>query len=228
MVRNYQAPQRKRGSSEGKGQFLMLCLAFVTGYMSSSIFNVNQLSAWLNHSLNSFGWHTNAKSHKISTTNLTMENQPKLEFYTILTKEPERHVPVGTELAKMVKPNAPVVEAKAETVNKDIKVVDAKPVDDKSQELATQNAVKNASQDNLKGQYVVQLASFRYAYQAEKFRAKLLLKGFDVKISAIRQGPMQWYRVMLGPYRSVGEAQKAKIIFQAKEHSVGMVRQMDA
>ena len=59
-------------------------------------------------------------------------------------------------------------------------------------------------------------------------KAKLILKGFDVKISAIRQGTMQWYRVMLGPYANINEAQKAKVIFQAKEHAPGIIRQMDA
>ena len=83
-------------------------------------------------------------------------------------------------------------------------------------------------QASSKGGYVVQLASFRYYAQADKFRAKLLLKGFDVKISAIRQGTMQWYRVMLGPYSSINDAQKAKLIFQAREHAPGMIRQMDA
>ena len=74
----------------------------------------------------------------------------------------------------------------------------------------------------------MQLASFRYSAQAESFKAKLILKGFDVKISAIRQGTMQWYRVMLGPYTNISDAQKAKVVFQAKEHAPGMIRQMDA
>jgi hypothetical protein len=33
---------------------------------------------------------------------------------------------------------------------------------------------------------------------------------------------------MLGPYASIHDAQKAKLIFQAKEHAPGMIRQMDA
>ena len=217
MARNYHLQSKRRARSEGRGQFLLISMAFVTGFMSSSILNMNQLSIFLNKSLSTFGWQSSRQLplKTLAPSQLMAEHQPKLEFYTVLTKEPDRRVPVGTELAKMVKPTAdvgtnPVVVAQAKPVEP-IKVVAAKPL----------KAL------DPKSQFVVQLASFRYASQAEKFRANLLLKGFDVKISAIRHGPMQWYRVMLGPYPSALEAQKANLSFQAKEHATGMVRQMD-
>ena len=225
MARNYQHHGKKRSRPQGRGQLVLLILSFVTGYMSSSIVNVNQLNSWLDHSYQQVAAnHPQIKALTPAPT-MTARNQPKLEFYTVLTKETDHRIPPAVDLNKMIKPSD-VAIAKPITL---AKVIDAKPV-------VAANIVKNdvnqlpksIAGELKKGSYVVQLASFRYYSQAEKFKAKLIMKGFDIKISAIDRGPMRWYRVMLGPYSSSAEAQKANIIFQAKEHASGMVRQMEA
>jgi cell division protein FtsN len=233
MPRQQYVNGNRRQKPQNRGQFVLVMISFVTGYLSSSIMNINQLGNWLNENM------TVGESLKLATsapvaptqTMAKTSNSPKLEFYTMLTKEPKGSVPVGTELAKMVRPtqrdDAPVAPldltvAKPQNLAaKSVEVHAAKPI-------MVKPPVSTAFSSTKKTIFVVQLASFHYKEQAERHRAKLLLKGFDVKISEARQGDAHLFRVMLGPYANLSEAQKAKVIFQAKEHSSGMIRQMDA
>ena len=205
---------------------MLVFMAFATGYMSSSIFNVNQLGGWLNQSLKGVGFQSaHPKPNVLSKNETPQAHYPKLEFYTVLTKADKHVVPPVLKVEDTVKP----VEEPKEIALLDKKTdAPVKPV--KGTELATakSSALPKIASAPSKSNYFVQLASFRYSAQAESFKAKLILKGFDVKISAIRQGTMQWYRVMLGPYTTISDAQKAKVVFQAKEHAPGMIRQMDA
>ncbi len=226
MVRQnqYQSNQRKQ-KSQGGGQLLMVLVAFATGYMSSSIIDINHLGSMFNQSLSQWGWKTNSTiSQKMPNNPTTVAHQPKLEFYTVLAQKTEHKVPVGTDLQKMLKPAElpqapPVLANKVEETKKIAPVEVAKAVNEATE--SNKSLVK-------KGQYVVQLASFRYYTQAEKFRAKLLLKGFDVKITSISRGSLQWYRVMLGPFNNQLEAQKAQHAYQTREHTSGMVKPADA
>lgn len=230
MARNYQHHANKRSRPQGRGQLMLLILSFVTGYMSSSIVNINQLSSWIDHSYQKVAANHPKIKELTPVTKMVATNQPKLEFYTVLTKETDHRIPPAVDLNKMVKPED-VVLAK-ENTGKPLelaKVTDAKPViEEKIAKNDLSKLPKIITGELKKGSYVVQLASFRYYSQAEKFKAKLILKGFDIKISSIDRGAMRWYRVMLGPYPSSAEAQKANTIFQAKEHASGMVRQMEA
>lgn len=230
MARNHQHHANKRSQAQGRGQLMLLMMSFVTGYMSSSIVNINQLSGWLDKSYQQLA-SNHPKIKELAPAPKTIaSNQPKLEFYTVLTKETDHRIPPAVDLKKMVKPEDVLLTKENSQKPLELaKVLDAKPVKEgKLEKIDPQQLPKIASSELKKGSYVVQLASFRYYSQAEKFKAKLILKGFDVKISSIDRGPMRWYRVMLGPYSSIVEAQKANIIFQAREHASGMVRQMEA
>ena len=230
MKRTYPLHSAKRSRSSNRGQLMLVCMAYATGYLSSGIFNISQLGQLLDQSLIHVGYHAKPiKTIVEEKQDISVSHQPKLEFYTVLTKEDKHVIPVTAKIKPAEEQVAevetkPVEQAKPELASVEkpvepaVSVATAKPVE----------PVASAKSDAKKGDYFVQLASFRYYAQAEKFKAKLILKGFDVKISAIRQGTMQWYRVMLGPYTTLSEAQKAKVIFQAKEHAPGMIRQMDA
>lgn len=220
---------QKRNQSQGNGQLLMIVIAFATGYMSSTVFDINHLGQWFNQSMEKWTprMHKNVAS---LPTKSQLAHQPKLEFYTVLAKQSDQKVPVGTDLQKMIKPpvetahpvenlalKSDVSDLGSQTSHVKVSLETQKPV-------ITAESHQNFSK---KGQYVVQLASFRYYRQAEKFRAKLLLKGFDVKIATVNRGSLQWYRVMLGPFGNQGEAQKAQVSFQVREHMSGMVRPVD-
>lgn len=220
---SYHAHQ-KRNQSKGNGQLLMIVIAFATGYMSSTVFDMNHLSQSFNQSLSKVFPKVNPKL-ETPAPNMHVAHQPKLEFYTVLAKQTEYKVPVGTDLNKMIKPQAvEIPDAKP-------KVMEAVATKLKPDTPAEQKASAVIAEENQnlskKGQYVVQLASFRYYSQAEKFRAKLLLKGFDAKIVSVSRGSLQWYRVMLGPFVNQMEAKKAQISFQSREHLSGMVKPVD-
>ena len=230
MARNYHKHANKRSRPQGRGQLMLLIMSFVTGYMSSSIVNINQLSSWLDKSYQELALSHPKIKELAPAPKMVASNQPKLEFYTVLTKEIDHRVPPAVDLKKMVKPEETLLaKDNSDKLGELAKVLDAKPIKEQKMAKNDPNQLpKIVSAELKKGSYVVQLASFRYYSQAEKFKAKLILKGFDVKISSIDRGPMHWHRVMLGPYSSIVEAQKANIVFQAREHASGMVRQMEA
>jgi len=219
MTRNQ---YQKNNKNQSGGQILMILVAFATGYMSYGIIDINHLGTLFNESVAKMGLsqqHPQAKQEAPKK----LAQQPQLEFYTVLARKSEHRVPVGTDLQKMSKPNdlsQPNIQlADNQSLEKKIVPVEvAKAIE----------AVPTEEQGAKKGQYVVQLASFRYYSQAEKFRAKLLLKGFDVKITSISRGTLQWYRVMLGPFVNQAEARKAQLAYQTREHTSGMVRPVDA
>lgn len=240
MPRQQYVNANRRPKSQNRGQFLLVLISFATGYLSSSIMNINQLGNWMNENL-AFGdlnipiakSHAPATQLASSAADKKVVATPKLEFYTVLTQNSKVSVPVGTELSKMVKPTKvataqPQIQAKAQVQPqppKTVEVESAKPIFVQPEVSSTAKASASGTKKTI---FVVQLASFRYREQAERLRAKLLMKGFDAKISEARQGNAQLFRVMLGPYANLSEAQKAKVVFQAKEHSSGMIRQMDA
>lgn len=225
---SYHANQ-KRNPSSGNGQLLMIIIAFATGYMSSTVFDINHLGQWFNQSINRWAPKTQ-KNPEDLLVKTHLAHQPKLEFYTVLAKQTDFKVPVGTDLKKMIKPGDEFSKPK-DNVNVKPMIKEATAVTEKSKPAIEVNKTMVIAESHQsfakKGQYVVQLASFRYYSQAEKFKAKLLLKGFDVKIATVNRGSLQWYRVMLGPFGNQGEAQKAQISFQVREHMSGMVRPVD-
>jgi cell division protein FtsN len=227
MKRNYQFRSGKPVKSQNKGQILLVLMSFVTGYLSSTIFNMNQLEAWLNNGLKQVSSYA-PKPVQIAVNtpkSAPTPQAPKLEFYTVLTKADKHVLPANPEIAQANEKTAAAINQIVVTEESKKTLVPVEVAKQIPPEIPKPKELPRVAN---KGGYVVQLASFRYYAQADKFRAKLILKGFDVKISAIRQGTMQWYRVMLGPYASIHDAQKAKLIFQAKEHAPGMIRQMDA
>jgi len=196
MVTQSNYPNKKK--TQGNGQLILIIIAFITGYLSSSIIDVNHLGNIVNSYLVKINQHVDNKQQPEMQPILA--HQPKLEFYTVLAQKTEHKVPIGTDLQKMIKPE-------------EVKPPQIKP---------------EAHNDNTKkGQYVVQLASFRYYSQAQQFRAKLILKGYDVSIAAINKGTLKWYRVMMGPYSNQVEAQKAQYVYSKSEHVTGMVKPID-
>lgn len=230
MARQTAYHNQKRNQSQGNGQLLMIVIAFATGYMSSTVFDINHVGQWVNKSISQWSpkIHKNVES---TPAKIHIAHQPKLEFYTVLAKQSDQKVPVGTDLQKMIKPSVevaqPLENIALKTEVTQLATDEASKIKVTLQSKKTEISAESHQSFSKKGQYVVQLASFRYYSQAEKFRAKLLLKGFDVKIATVNRGSLQWYRVMLGPFGNQGEAQKANVSFHVREHMSGMVRPVD-
>jgi cell division protein FtsN len=84
-----------------------------------------------------------------------------------------------------------------------------------------------ASTPGDKNAYLVQIASFKSKQEAERMKASLALKGFVVSIAVVNQQQAQWYRIILGPYASRTQAEKARSSLAQSEHLAGMIRRMD-
>lgn len=98
-----------------------------------------------------------------------------------------------------------------------------KPLSDELKPAAAAPVPVSATERSY-GRYVIQVASFRSQTEAKKLREKLLQRGYNVKIMSVMQQSTYWYRVMVGPFPSVGQAQQVQSALSYQEHVRGMIR----
>ncbi|KTD09055.1 Sporulation domain-containing protein [Legionella gratiana] len=101
-----------------------------------------------------------------------------------------------------------------------------KPNSSKVQQPATTNAMaaRPASAPSGKGNYLVQVASFKARQDAEHMKGTLILKGFSVYIIPVSHPTKgNWFRVVVGPYANRGLAQQAQVNLARNERLNGMV-----
>ena len=226
MAGNYRKKMATPRRGSRIGQLLLAAVFFIAGYLSATVFDLTQFTRW-------FGMHVLAKT----TTQLLVRTsaepaplpKPKFEFYTLLAKErvagaataapqpiaaqpiaaqPVAVLPVKTPALPLHAPLAPVL------------AVDKLPA-------MVANRVNNTD-INTRDAYLIQVGSFKSQQEAERMRASLVMKGFDVKLSAMTQQGVHWYRVTIGPFASRTQAQETLLAFARREHIVGMIRKMDA
>lgn len=225
-------------SQHGQGlSALWLCFVmFVFGYLAASWFDVNQLVNWVSTHLKTAPAADNSRNKPIED-NITSETHPKLEFYTLLANEQvARTSAVKTEETASVDIQYKAVPEKvskssassepmelAMTVPEPVQIPVPKPVPPIPKPLPTPTA------ENVKpqGQYLIQVGSFRALTEAQRMKAKLLSKGFTADIVAVNQQSMYWYRVMLGPFLSLTQAQQAQLAVARQEHITGMIRKLN-
>lgn len=231
MAKNYGKKTMGRRNSSGVGSLMLAFVAFVFGYLIATVFDMNQLSGWVNT-------HMLAQQVAQSPTKPVSQQaqlpKPKFEFYTLLAKgqvgQPLPEAPVAqtaqavpsTEPVHVASSHAPSVSAPL-----DLTVTQKLPLHEPLVAVQPGNkpiAVAAITTDK----FLVQVGSFKNLREAEKMKASLVMKGFDVTISSSNQQQMSWYRVIIGPFESRTQAQKAQLAFARSEHIVGMVRKMDA
>ena len=234
MAKDYRrksAPRPKKGASTSK-QLLSILVAFLVGYIASSIIKPAVVGEWINHNI--------IAKPEIAQKTAATANQhaqipkPKFEFYTLLTNERA----VTPAAANQPGVNTVPVAASAVTTTLTTKsastsaqVATVAPV---STPAATVTApVKTTPLPApttmvTKESYLVQIASFKNKQDAERMKASLILKGFTVTIATINQQQISWYRVIIGPYTSRNQAEKAQGAIARSDHIMGMIRKMDA
>ena len=74
--------------------------------------------------------------------------------------------------------------------------------------------------------YLVQLAAFKQRHEADRVKAELILKGFQVNVSESIQRDVVWYRVMVGPYSSMMDAEHAKKGLARSSRLTGIIRKV--
>lgn len=204
----------KSGPSTGSlpKKLMVVLMSFACGYLSSLLMDVGHLSTWVK---------TNVLAHySIQTKPVPIATQhaqlpkPKFEFYTLLTNEQKQFTEVPKEAANRA--SAPPVIAATKLSNNAVQ----KP-------LIQQEKSPQASAAN-KELFLVQVASFKRQEDAERMKASLTLKGFNVNVATVSQQQSNWYRVIIGPFASRTQAEKAQVSVARSEHITGMIRKMDA
>lgn len=70
--------------------------------------------------------------------------------------------------------------------------------------------IAEAKASAVKHKYVLQAGAFKRYEDADKVRANLILQGFTVQIKAVDVKGVTWQRIIIGPYNSLADAQKAQ------------------
>lgn len=235
MAKHYKRPVMRRKSNR-LTLFLGIGISFAVGFfMGGGSLDMPQFNHWFNQN-----------GHPQTAVTATKEPppiqqavlpKPKLEFYTLLAKEPMAMAPVATASAVKTATVPPAVAAVATTEASNL--ANKKPSEPispvTSSALVTPvTALKKppvthpVTQVVSKESYTVQVAAFKTKQDAEHLKASLVLKGFPVVIATIAPPQGTWYRVMIGPFSSRQDAEKAQMTVAKTEHVTGMVRKMGA
>lgn len=225
--------RRRQNVVMGSRMFSFVTL--VMGYLLASVFDINQLSAWISKNL-----LTQTNPVKTAQLQSTALPKPKFEFYTLLTKE-QSSIPSATPThpapTVVAKPSLPpTVESNLPSANAVSKPVSA-PIDlTVTQKLplhapfvvsaAQQPKVMPTPKPVAGGKYTIQVASFRNSREAEKMRTVLTSRGFPTLITSMTQQRVTWYRVLIGPFDSITDAQRVHRDFAQRQGINGMIRRL--
>ena len=178
-------PCRSREVKSSKlKQFSAIVLAFVIGYLLSTVYDVAKLKNFLEVSLfeKVFKQATPLKVVKTPESLL----KPKFEFYTILTKGED-------EITSYSMPT-----------NISTKILTSK--------IPTFKTLlnNNKKHDSLEAHYLLQVAAFTRLEDARKVQADLFAKNFQANIVEASINNITWYRVSLGPFKTKEDVEAAK------------------
>jgi cell division protein FtsN len=180
-------------------QLFWVFTSFLCGYLTAAVFDFASLSSWIKTNL-----LMKQAKEKVKVQHVAKQVElpkPKFEFYTLLAKD---HSPVP--------------------LNQSVASAQQKPVAAAAQTSTA--AVPPVLRKSDKESYVIQIASFKSRQDAERMKAMLTLKGFDVSIVSISQQQGNWFRVIVGPFSSQLAAEKVQLALSQSERIKGMIRKM--
>lgn len=232
-------PRRNASRKAALKQWSTAFVSLIFGYLLAAVCDINTVNKWFNqYALN-----------KTPAPKEVVKNEPppkpKLEFYTLLTKEGE--VVASSEVAAIPSSSDKAIQSAATTsvVSNSIasNSVAGTTVDKSTTVIATApTPVVTATPASVqpptptkpvepiidrKNAFLVQVAAFKNRRDAEKLQANLILKGFDVSLTTVNQPTGNWYRVVMGPFSSREQAQKAQTSMARSERIMGMIRKME-
>lgn len=193
-----------RSISKSKGSVvrsaLWIFISFFIGYFCATTLNLQQLGSWLNTQW--IAKHEQVLPTK-KTTTTAMLPKPKFEFYTLLSSEQQAHKAHSQESETIA--NSAVQKI---TASSPVSVVGKTNI--------------HRSQESAKEFYFLQVAAFKKIQDAERLKASLILKGYEVSI-APAQDMQGWHRVVMGPYTQQ-QAEKTRGLIAQNERLNGIVR----
>lgn len=209
MAQQYRKKPRTKSSSQRSGFLTAILLAFASGYITASIFDADSLRLWFNRSLQHLKSPPREGTHAVHQT--AELPKPKFEFYTLLSKERS-----GSLNSNSLPSAHPLPSAEVREMSKAIqaKVKEASPLPPIAQTKSRH--------------YDVQLASYNKKSDAERLKATLLLKDFEAHIQQIDRPNGHWFRVVIGPFASMKDAEKAQLSIARSEHVMGIIRRLEA
>jgi cell division protein FtsN len=111
------------------------------------------------------------------------------------------------------------------TLPKD-RVSSAEPIVNHKSQIGSTD-VPSATKKKISNQYLLQVASFKHLDDADKLKAALILKGYDVKMTEFISGNSKWYRVNIGPFDSQDMAFKTQVkMHQDNRNLTGIIRRI--
>jgi cell division protein FtsN len=231
-------------------QLVALLTSFLCGYLTATIFDFTSLSAWLNqHVLTAK--EAPAEKKKVAKQHIV---KPKFEFYTLLAKDNTPSITTNRTMATNVRnqqaatpqllPNLAMQGAALQGAsNKQAqpqaitgqRVPASSMAQSPNQVVSTQPGQAELSNDkatllttrHAREAFLIQIAAFNRRQDAEHLKASLALRGFDVTISSFLKNNVNWYRVVVGPFPSRVEAERAQVAVARSERMKGMIRKID-
>jgi cell division protein FtsN len=214
MAKQY---RRRNTAASGRGllrSLMLVCVSFFSGYLVASYLDVARLGNWLS-SL------APESSRLVPTPQLASHTQkPKLEFYTLLTAN-HGAVAIPPRPAPIVAKGASVAHTTVATQ----RVAPATTLLAHETKPEVKSVAQKASAAKLG--YTIQVAALRTQQDAERMKASLLLRGFQVNVSSIASNDATWYRVMVGPCASRAQAEETQSVLVHRERMNGMIRTLD-
>lgn len=147
---------------------------------------------------------------KVTTTSSAPSNSGPMEL--AVTAPAPAVITPGAPPAQVAQPVAKPVEPR--------RLASPKPI-------YTSPSVPAPAQDRFGARFGIQVGSFRSPIEAMRMRDKLSSKGYPAKIISVNQQSIYWYRVMVGPLSSLGQAQQIQNNLSRREHINGMIRKIE-
>lgn len=190
---------RRRGN--GFSRVFLAIGMFALGYFSATWYDYTHLRSWFNQHI---AKNTRSSTPRAVSRPRVAKSPPKFEFYTLLAKD--NRVAAATPA-----PSRPVV------LPKPAALIPPHPVIAEHKPLPAPMSTKPE-------QFVIQVAAFNQMQDAQRIKAGLLLKGYNVFIMTVVQAKTNWYRVMIGPFANQQDAGNAKQQLARQERLHGMLR----
>lgn len=230
MAKDYGRRKPVRQKSSASKQFFWILASFLVGYLTATVFDFTSLSTWVNSNI--LAKKEEQKPASAIVAKKAETPKPKFEFYTLLAKDqsgPARlPPPVATIPAKpLVQPVPNQAVAVTNSPPSTVQVAKATVVGAVPIPVKDAKAIASITPAN-KGAYLIQVASFKNRQDAERMKATLTLKGFDVSIATASQQNVNWFRVIVGPFGSRIQAEKTQVNLAHNERIHGMIRKMEA
>lgn len=141
--------------------------------------------------------------------------KPKYDFYTLLP-ESEVILPPETKQPPAPAPVSPEEAAKIDAARAEAALAGQTPPPPPTIAKAPVT------------QFFLQAGSFRKQADADKVRAEIIMLGQDVRVEAVKVRDENWYRVLVGPYSSREQLNKAQKTLAASGYSNLLLQQRQA